>query len=176
MAQINFNKLNCKLNENTKILVWGENEIEIKQYLPIQEKLGIMEEVISASMSQYNYANPVQVEVFTYLAILRHYTNIEFTKEQLENPAELYDLVRSSNLLTQVCEVLPENDFNELMSGINKTVTSFYSYRTSVLGILDALKSDYSELGTDLGKIIKSINDPEALATLKEIAPLLGAE
>ena len=172
MAQINFNKLNCKINTETKTVLWNDNEIEVKQYLPIQEKLFIMEEVISASMSQYNYANPVQVEVYTHLCTLKYYTNIKFTDKQWGDPAKLYDLVRSSGLLEKVHEQLPVGEFNELMEGIDKSVKAFYAYRTSILGILDAVKSDYSGLNTEISQIVSQIKDPEALNQLNSLMGL----
>lgn len=169
MANINFNKLNCKVNTNTKSVVWADQNIEICEYLPIQEKLHIMEEVISLSMSQYNYANPVQVEVYTYLCILKYYTNIKFTEKQLSEPAKLYDLVHSSGLLQVICDNLPEGEFDELIAGIDKSVKSFYAYRTSVLGILDVLKTDYSNLNLNIEEIVDGLKDPEALKALNQL-------
>ena len=172
MANINFSKLNCKINTDVKICTWNDIEIEVKQYLPIQEKLSIMEEVIGASMSEYNYANPVQVEVYTYLFVMKYYTNIKFTDKQWGDPAKIYDLVRSSGLLKAICDNLPEGEFDELMEGIDKSVKSFYAYRTSVLGILDVLKTDYSNLDMDLQSALEQIKDPEALKVLKYMASL----
>lgn len=176
MAKISYSSLGCKVSTEVKTIDFCGNAIEVAQYLPIQEKLGIMQNVIEQSMSQYNYANPVQVEVYTYLNILQHYTNIKFTDKQLADVPKLYDQVRSSGLLKAVCDALPEGEFKELLDGIDKSVKSFYAYRCSVLGILDVLKSDYSDINGDLSGVMEQIKDPEALKLIKQIAPLLGAE
>lgn len=176
MANVSYSTLGCKVSSEVKTIDFANKTIEVKQYLPIQEKLLIMQTVIELSMSQYNYANPVQVEVYTYLNVLQHYTNIKFTDKQLEDPAKLYDQTRSSGLLNAVIDALPEGEFAELIDGIDKSVKSFYAYRCSVLGILDVLQTNYSDINGDLSKVLEQIKDPEALKLIKQIAPLLGAE
>jgi hypothetical protein len=39
MAKVAFNKLGLKMNQETKNIVFNGQSIEIKQYLPINEKL-----------------------------------------------------------------------------------------------------------------------------------------
>lgn len=176
MANISFNKLGLKINTEINTINWNGQEIEVAQYLPIQEKLLLMQTVIEQSMTQYNYANPVQVEVYTYLNILKSYTNIKFTDKQLEDPAKLYDLVKSSGLLKMVLDAIPLSEITELLTGADKSIESFYKYRTSVLGILDVLKSDYSNLNLDINKLMQEIKDPEALGVLKQIAPIFTSQ
>lgn len=176
MANVSFNKLGCKINSEIKTIVFNDEAIEVTQYLPIQEKLRIMQNVIIQSMTEYNYANPVQVEVFTYLNILQQYTNIKFTEKQLADAAKLYDLVRSSGLLEAVCAAIPVDEIEEVKNGIEKSISSFYAYRNSVVGVLEMLKSDYADLNLDLNSVMDKIKDPEALQVLQELVPYLNNE
>ena len=176
MAKINFNKLDCKINANVIELDWNSQTIEVAQYLPIQEKLGIMESVIESSMTQYNYANPVQVEVYTYLNLVKYYTNIKFTDKKWEEPAKLYDTLKSSGLLKAICDHIPSEELNELLSGTTKSIEAFYSYRTSILGILDVLKDDYSNINDGMSAVLEQVKDPEALHLVKELLPFMRAE
>lgn len=175
MANISFNKLNCKINSDVKKLTWGDCEIEVKQYLPIQEKLKLIEEVINNSITQYNYANPVQVKVFTDINLIKFYTNVKFTDKQLSEPAKLFDMVTSSGLLAALMELIPEADKEFLNVSIEKSIHAFYGYRTSLLGILDVLKLDYSDLNAQLVGILGQIKDPEALTLIKELNRLSGS-
>ena len=43
MAKLAFSKLGLKLQEEVKTLEWGEQVIEIKQYLPLEKKLEIID-------------------------------------------------------------------------------------------------------------------------------------
>ena len=174
MANISFTKLGCKLNTESKVINFNGEDIEIVQYLPIQDKLMIMQNVIIQSMTEYNYANPVQAEVFTYLNILQKYTNIKFTEKQLADPPKLYDLVKSSGLLELVCNTIPKDEIEEVFSGVEKSITSFYAYRNSALGILEVLKTDYSNLNLNLESIMEQIQDPQAFSVLQSLQPFLA--
>ena len=102
MAKVSFSKLGLTKNQEVKILNWNEQNIEVRQYLPISEKLELISNVINfAHDGNANFANPVQVEVFTGLELLYAYTNISFTDKQKEDPAKLFDLVKSSRPKTE---------------------------------------------------------------------------
>ena len=49
MAKVAFTKLGLKLNKEVKTFIWNDQEIEIKQYLPVDEKLALIGNVISNS-------------------------------------------------------------------------------------------------------------------------------
>jgi len=51
MAKISFNKLGLKINQATKTVQYKEDfAIEIKQYLPVNEKLKMMGEILEYTM------------------------------------------------------------------------------------------------------------------------------
>ena len=65
MAKLAFTKLGLKANNQIKTVLFNEQEIEVKQYLPINNKLELISNVINASHDDNNFANPVKVSVFT---------------------------------------------------------------------------------------------------------------
>ena len=67
MAKLAFTKLGLKTNNQIKTILFNEQEIEVKQYLPINEKLEMISNVINLSADDNNFANPVKVSVFTTL-------------------------------------------------------------------------------------------------------------
>ena len=69
MAKLAFTKLGLKTNNQIKTIQFNEQEIEVKQYLPINEKLEMISNVINLSADDNNFANPVKVRVFTTLEI-----------------------------------------------------------------------------------------------------------
>jgi hypothetical protein len=50
MAKISFSKLGLKLNQEIKTVEYNGQNIEIKQYLPIQNKLQLISSVINQSI------------------------------------------------------------------------------------------------------------------------------
>ena len=174
MAKVSFTKLGLKVNQEIKTIEFNEQTIEVKQYLPVNDKLALISNVINASADDYNFANPVKLEVFLALEIMSNYTNINFTEKQKEDSAKLYDLVCSCGLLDMVIEAIPDEEYNELYNGIQLSVKSIYDYQNSVLGILNTISQDYSNFNLDASEIQKKLADPDNMALLKDILTKLG--
>ena len=174
MAKVSFTKLGLKKNEEVGILHINEQDIEVKQYLPINEKLELISSVINSAADENNFSNPVKENVFLTLEILYHYTNINFTDKQKEDPIKLYDLVVSSGLVNKVTNLIPEEELDEVINGVAQSVKAIYAYRNSVLGILESISQDYSNLDLDATEIQEKLADPENMAFLKQVLTKLG--
>lgn len=175
MAKVSFTKLNLTKNQGVQLLKWNEQDIEVKQYLPINDKLNLIANVINAAHdSNKNYANPVQTDVFTSLEIIFAYTNINFTEKQKEDPAKLYDLLKGSGLYDQVVELIPVEEYLEVCEGIARSTNAIYSYQNSIFGILDTISTDYSDLQLDATSIQQALADPGNMDLLKAILTKLG--
>ena len=174
MAKVSLTKLGLKINQEIKTITFNEQEIEVKQYLPINDKLTIISNIINNSADEYSFANPVKIKVFIALEIIYNYTNINFTDKQKEDGAKLYDLLHSSGLIGAVYEVLPYSEREEIAAGVQNSITSIYSYKNSVMGILDTISADYNNLNLDATEIQQKIGDPKNMALLKQVLTKLG--
>ena len=174
MAKVSFTKLGLKKNEEVGILHINEQDIEVKQYLPINEKLELISSVINSAADENNFSNPVKENVFLTLEILYHYTNINFTDKQKEDPVKLYDLVVSSGLVNKVTDLIPEEELDEVINGVAQSVKAIYTYKNSILGILESISQDYSSLNLDATEIQWKLADPDNMALLKQILTKLG--
>ena len=174
MAKVSLTKLGLKVNQNVKNIEFNEQIIEVKQYLPINEKLELISSVINSAADENNFSNPVKENVFLTLEILYHYTNINFTDKQKEDPVKLYDLVVSSGLVNKVTDLIPEEELDEVINGVAQSVKAIYTYRNSALGILESISQDYSNLDLDATEIQEKLADPENMAFLKQVLTKLG--
>ena len=174
MAKVSFTKLGLKKNEEIGILHINEQDIEVKQYLPINEKLELISSVINSAADENNFSNPVKENVFLTLEILYHYTNINFTDKQKEDPVKLYDLVVSSGLVNKVTDLIPEEELDEVINGVAQSVKAIYTYKNSILGILENISQDYSSLNLDATEIQQKLADPDNMALLKQVLTKLG--
>ena len=174
MAKIGLTKLGLKTDTGVSVYKWGEENLEIKRYLPIQQKLEMIGNVIEmAHDMESNYANPVKTKVLFDLEIMYNYTNINFTEKQKEDPAKLYDLLYSSGLLKQVQTILGD-EYSKTLQDLIDSQKAVYDYRNSVLGILDTVRTDYSNLNLDAADIQQKLADPENMAFLKDVLTKLG--
>ena len=174
MAKVSLTKLGLKVNQDVKNIEFNEQIIEVKQYLPINEKLELISSVINSAADENNFSNPVKENVFLTLEILYHYTNINFTDKQKEDPVKLYDLVVSSGLVNKVTDLIPEEELDEVINGVAQSVKAIYTYRNSVLGILESISKDYSNLDLDATEIQQKLADPDNMALLKQVLTKLG--
>lgn len=170
MAKVPFTKLKCKINTDEIPVQIGEETIAVKQYLPIQDKLGLISRVIELAHDQdYNYSNPVKIEVYIETEIIFAYTNISFTDKQKEDLPKLYDVLKSSGIIENIIKNIPEAEINTIYSGVWRSVESIYQYQNSVLGLLDTIKTDYSNMKLDIDSLNSAITDPETLSFVKSM-------
>lgn len=174
MAKIAFTKLGLKPNKDIKTISWNDNEIEIKQYLPVNEKLDMISRIINNSADDMKFYNVGKIEIFTSLEFIFTYTNINFTDKQKEDVCKLYDNIFSSGLYAAIMAEIPREECQWIEEILRDTVDSIYKYQNSIMGILDTISQDYSSLDFDATEIQKKIGDPENLALLKGIMSRLG--
>ena len=179
MAKIPFSKLDMEVNtrdfvmchENSKVEVV---QYEVKNYLPIKEKMDLVSRIINQSTDDNGFYNPMRVKLYTTLEVVYAYTNLTFTPKQKEDPFKLYDLLVSTGLYDDITSHICAEDLEELEGSIWDTIKSIYSYRNSVLGILENISADYSNLNLDATEIQSKLADPNNMALLKDVLAKLG--
>lgn len=174
MAKLAYSKLGIKTSQEIKTITFNDQLIEVKQYLPIEDKLKIVENVLNYSAEDKRFYNVGKIEVFLTLEVFYNYTNITFTDKQKENPAKLYDNLKVSGLTDVVIETIGVEEFEFLKNLIKTTTKAVYDYSNSVMGILDTISQDYSNLNFDATAIQQKLADPENMELLKSILTKLG--
>ena len=175
MAKVAFSKLKCKINDTEVPIQIGEEIIMIKQYLPIQDKLQLIGRVVELAHEQdCNFSNPVKSAVIRDLEVVFAYTNLSFTDKQKEDFPKLYDQLFSSGVLAKILAAIPETEYNAITKGLTDSLEGIYKYQNSVLGLLDAIGTDYENLNLDVLGLKNNLADPENLAVLREILTKLG--
>lgn len=174
MAKVTFTKLALKKKEEVKNIKINDIDIEVKQYLPVNDKLDLIARVINGAHDQNNFPNPIKIEVIGAIEIIMAYTNITFTDKQKEDISKLYDILDSNGIINQIVSVIPEDEYRFLIDGINNTVDAVYTYQNSVLGILDTVSQDYNNLNLDATEIQKKLADKDNLSLVRDVLTKLG--
>lgn len=175
MAKVSFTKLGLKLDQDITPITFNEQTIEVKKYLPLNDKLEMISNIINFSADENsNFINPMKIKVFMTLEMIYAYTNISFTDKQKEDGNKLYDLLMSSGLVAQVFEVIPTEEYHLVRKAVYDSIESIYKYRNSALGILDSITTDYGNLTFEANELYKTIADPNNLTLLKDIITKLG--
>lgn len=179
MAKVPFSKLDVKLNSREIVVNHetskGENvQFEVKNYLPIKEKMELVSRIINQSTDDNGFYNPMRVKLYTTLEVVYAYTNLTFTPKQKEDPFKLYDLLVGTGLYDNITNHICREDLEELERSIWDTIKSIYDYKNSVMGILDDISTDYSNLNLDASEIHSKLADPENMALLRQVLDKLG--
>lgn len=175
MAKASFTKLNLKKNTDIKTFNWNEQIIEVKQYIPIQEKLDLIQRVIElAGEGDEGFYNIVKLELYYKIETLKKYTNISFTEKQLEDVCKLYDLITVNNFWDKFLENIPKEEIEYLWNSICNIAREVTTYNSSIAGILSAIGQDYALSSLSLQDLAKTIQDPNQLGMIKDIIPLLN--
>ena len=175
MAKVSFTKLGLKKNTDIKTFNWNEQIIEVKQYIPIQEKLDLIQRVIElAGEGDEGFYNIVKLELYYKIETLKKYTNISFTEKQLEDVCKLYDLITINKLWDEFLKNIPEEESNYLWNNICNIAKEVTTYNSSIAGILSTIGQDYALSSLSLQDLAKTIQDPNQLGMIKDIIPLLN--
>lgn len=179
MAKVPFSKLGACVNGcatlNSYMNKAGENvQYEVKYYLPLKEKLELISNVINQSIDDNGYYNPMRVQLFLILETVYAYTNLSFTDKMKEDPFKLYDMLVSTGIFIDIVNAIWEKDWEDLQQGVQETIKSIYKYKNSVMGILDTVSTDYSNLELDATKIKENLSNPDNLEFLKTVLDKMG--
>ena len=130
--------------------------------------------VLNGAHDENNFPNPIKIEVIGTLEIIMAYTNISFTEKQKEDVAKLYDLLDSNGVVNTIIAAIPEEEYNFVIDGIDDTIEAVYAYQNSILGILESVSQDYSNLELDATALQKKMAEPDNMELLKNILTKLG--
>ena len=145
MSTIKFVNLGLKPNEDVKtiqITLDGiEQEIEVKQYVPIDKKYDIMVNVFNKSKEGGTH-NDLLLTCHTELEIFYAYTNIEFTEDEKDDEFFIYDKLQSNGIIDAVIKAIPIAELQLIYDSIESFRKNYMDYTLSLAGILARFMSD----------------------------------
>ena len=169
MAKVSLAKLGLKMDQEIKTIKFNEQEIEIKQYIPIEAKLQFIENVLNQSAVDMYFYNQGKIEVFFAMEVIYNYTNINFTDKQKDDILGLFDKFVSTGLYIEILNNIPTSEIEFLKEVIQDQIKEIYRYRDSVLGIMETMKTDYNNLDLDIDKLTQELTENENLGLVKEV-------
>lgn len=174
MARLSFSKLKLKPLEEVVEIDFNGNVIEVKKYLPINDKLEMVGNILTNAADANRFWNSGKLDLFIALEIMYNYTNLTFTDKQKEDPCKLYDTIVTTGLYNAVLDAIGDVEFYFLNKLVKEMIESIYTYNNSIFGLLNSIVSDYDGLKLDASEIQKYLADPENLGLLKTVVDKLG--
>ena len=79
---ISYANMKLKPVTSTHKFEWNGNEIEVLDYLPVEDKYDLIMVTLQKSFED-GYYNPIKVDEFFHLHLIYMYTNINFTDKKI---------------------------------------------------------------------------------------------
>ena len=154
---ISYANMKLKPVTTTHKFEWNGNEIEVLDYLPIEDKYDLIMITLQKSLED-GYYNPIKIDEFFHLHLIYMYTNINFTEKQKENEHKLYDSLKSNGLIDAFIEQMNEFDYSELFNMLDDTKRELTEYKRSVSGIIQNIITDLPKQAEAMQDIIDNFD------------------
>ena len=92
MAKVSYANLKLKVNKGVKTFNFMEQEIEVLQYLPIEDKRDLIS-IVCQNAEENGIYNPLLVDTYFHLYLVYMYTDIIFSAK--DSRRNRYTLLRS---------------------------------------------------------------------------------
>ena len=110
-----YSDLNLKLNKETVIVKINDKvEVEVLQYLPIEDKIDLIQIALQRSLENGIY-NPLKLDMYFNLYIVYMYSNFEFTDEEKADEFKLYNELQSNDIIIHVIAGMADGEYDCLL-------------------------------------------------------------
>ena len=136
-----YTDLNLKINTNYSIAQIGNKEVKVAQYLPISDKIDLIQIALQKSLENGIY-NDLKLDMYFNLYIVYMYTDLEFTDEEKADEFKLYDELQSNDVILNIIGAMDEDEYNSLLNYLQTIEHSHSIYNRSTASILNTFIQD----------------------------------
>lgn len=158
MAKVSYANLKLKMKSDIKTFDFEGQTIEVKQYLPIEDKYDLIMITLQEALEDSIF-NPLKVDLFFHLNIVYLYTNLSFTDKQRENEEKIYDALTSNGFIDKVIENIPSEEYDILFEYIENIKEDTLKYKTSAGALLQGVIQDLPKQMEAAKKIIDTFDE-----------------
>lgn len=168
MAKTSFASMKLKVNDSVREFDFNGHKIEVKQYLPMEDKIDLVQISLQKSEEDGVY-NEALLDMYFNLNIIYLYTNISFTDKQREDEFKLYDLMQSNDLIPQVIANMDEDEYNSLLDYIQRIRKDRLKYKQTAASVIQSLVQDLPGNAEAAAEIVEKFN-PEQYQAVVDFA------
>lgn len=170
---ISFTKVTPIKDVATTTTKLNGQDITILQYLPIEKKSKLIEQIMSSVFDDTGFASPIRLNIYFTIFTIKAYTDISITEKMIENANKTYDAIILNHLDT-LLNFIPEAEINDLQEMVEKSVDQITKYNTSFLGMVRAASADYDATKMNVEEIMQTLDQPDKVGLVKDVLDKLG--
>lgn len=174
MAKVSLNAVTPIKKVESRMVKIGEQEVEVIQYLPVNDKLALVERVLNLTIDDTGFLNPVRLEVYAILEIVKTYTNISITDKMIDNAPKTYDALMINGVLDSIIAAIPEDEYDAIFDAIEDCAEHTIKYLNSFVGMMKTVTKDYDATKMNVEEIMATLDQPDKIGMVKEILDKIG--
>lgn len=152
-----YKDLNLKVKTDYNTTKIGNNEIKVLQYLPINDKMDLIQIALQKSEENGIY-NELKLEVYFNLYLIYMYTDLEFTDEEKINEFELYDALNCNDVIPSVIGAMDNEEYDTLLTFLNEMKLANEKYKGSAAALIQSLIQDMPKNAEAAAKIVDNFD------------------
>ena len=152
-----YSDLELKVKKDTSTIKIKDKEIEVLQYLPIEDKIDLIQIALQKSFENGTY-NELKLDMYFNLYIVYMYTNLEFTDEEKEDEFTLYDELQSNDIIISVIGTMEEYEYDTLLEYLNVMKDTNMEYNLSAASLFKTFIQDMPKNAAAAAEIINSFD------------------
>lgn len=170
---ISFTKVTPIKDVTTTTTNFNGQDITILQYLPIEKKSKLIEQIMSYVFDDTGFASPIRMNIYFTIFTLKAYTDVSITEKMIENANKTYDAIILNHLDT-LLNFIPEAEINDLQEMVEKSIEQVVKYNTSFLGMMRAASADYDATKMNVDELMQTLDQPDKVGLVKDVLDKLG--
>lgn len=170
MAKISLTKIaDIKIPAKT-VKFNDEIDFTVGQYMPIEDKITLLERVVNKSCDSTGFVNPLLSQIYFAIEMVKGYLNLNITEKQEENVAKLYDKLLNAGIINFLWENLPEGELNAMEDCFADLVDFYNTYNMSAAGVVKTISENQVATQLNLDDMLKTLRDPENFEFLRTVS------
>lgn len=163
-----YKDLNFKVKKDVNTVIINDKEIEVLQYLPVEDKIDLIQITLQKSEENGIY-NEMKLEVYFNLNLIYMYTNLEFDITDIEDEFKLYDELESNGVFTSVVEAMADQEYDSLVTYLQLMQENNEQHKLSAVALLQSVIQDLPKNAAAAREIVDSF-DPNKYSEVVNFA------
>lgn len=152
-----YSDLDLKTNTKTNIAVINGKEVEVLEYLPIEDKIDLIQIALQKSLENGIY-NEMKLDMYFNLYLVYMYTNLEFTDEEKADEFTLYNEMQSNNVIIGVIGAMDDGEYDSLVDYLKIMQMNNEHYKNSAAALLQTFIQDMPKNAAAAAEIVDNFD------------------
>jgi len=133
-------------------------EVTIKSYLPVEDKIELIQLVLQESRNLNNTFNEIKLSTLFPLFLMYYYTDYDFTDEEKAEPFKLFDRLYEDGVVTKFLVEMPATEYDYLRESLDTQTAREEEYLNSTNFIISNLLAQLPAQMEQVGQIINNFD------------------